>query len=1512
MPSKPSNKSGGNKTNASGSSGKGQKPNSASRTNTTGTTTAASTTTTAAAAAAPTASATSSATTAPSFDSLPHATSGERLKGVEVGSTIPALMSELGVLLQQTPGGGGGGSGGLPRGRNGGLLFEDADARASGSDAAAAVFGDDVSRRLDQISPGALERLSQVFQLQRRQAQTTNTNASANSAAASSKGGSGSPSAEAADSDDEDELDGTSGSSGATGHTTPAPAPPSTTSPNNTGPPGGGTSGSEYDAYSAAGRRHNLEEMFEMMQRSIGNYARGAAAVAAAGGGGALDGKEKPGSGVAALAGDMGLDPSAYSDPLTQLELFRAMMVATSKGRTAAGAGGAAGGAGAAGLEGKSEDTAETRARGQRSGNGGGGGAGGGGGNGGGGAGTGSGGAAGRVPGSIDLQASNPFQSFLDVLGPQLFGQVRLQQRAAVAGKAAAAAANVNGLSKDTEAATATAAVTPPSARDVDVTPNSAANLSDLQKRVEQVRVLSSSTLEELAADEVSDSTSGNLRGLLLGDPESSALALAAPETELSSAKVGYCLTEAAAVAVSMLWSYLGSQQKDAPLLLGWNREAAQRHFNLLLFRLRQELAGHSPANLTEIARCFGGGVAAEAEDVYRAINGVGVLLFFTCKPLALLEKTCAELGISLSDSANADSNIMPELIAEKLAAFFYPMKEGKLAFAHISFIPRLQVHEHAPGNYTCTIDNASNMGRMLRERLISNRFSCSKIKWRAAIVSDKEELKFLVWHRYSVPLSVHLLVRTSEPKKKKRSASAKDGGSAAENNNNGGEEKETSAADELRANSALFMERQVTAAPGEMIGFADDFLGLTVVLSSPTTLQHGYRTYNKADDRVVFQFSLQLSNTDGTSLDGGAAGMSVNKNGSKQATPQQQQQYDDAEPSVNGSVAGRTDGGDSKEDAEAEMRATVRAVVVAESAARAVLAETANLEYRHLQNDEFRGAHQSRRRAEDRERKALLAKVGPPPELMKEVDKLAQAVQAAQQQISKLSKERAKEDKENEKMAEKLAQQQGDLSKLMRTLESSETELAKLEAETKAVERRIEEKRARLARKEAKKAEQSQWTALKRVLEPTSSSTHHDTLAINDFGSFLQSTSTMVTLAAAPPPPLASGGMAATAAVYSTTVSGGMPPLSSSSGGGLTAFGTDPFSARQATTPPSSAANATPVFSTQPKMGMTTANTSGGLGANNMNTNVTAAAGASPHHPLLDGLGGNGGGGGSSSASTHPGMVSPKVPPSPGVASNASTAMGSRNSPASAMAGSLGSPGMSLASNNNPSNAVGGRSSASPSNAMMGTAGTPGGLSNAPPSAGGGLSFGLAPSLFSTNPVSHTAHANVVGGGGAAMGPGASAGSLYTSLDANAQPFSPSPPPGSPGSAAAAAASVSSNHGHSGGGGNTNHHNNGGGGFAFTVTAGAGVHPGLAGASAPLYQGGQAFSSGHELAGHAPSPFSTTPMSASGNGLFMMGNTGGGGGGANDLVHHQGMFPPQPHSSNEMLSFSTSLQWRS
>ncbi|CAJ1014732.1 hypothetical protein, conserved [Leishmania lindenbergi] len=1372
------------------------------------------------------------------FNSIPHATSGDRLIGVEVSSSIPALMSELGELLQQTPGGSNGSSDGVPsglwRGQNGGLLFEHLDtAAASPSETAAALFGGiDVNRRIEQISPSALERFSKVFNLQQRQSGFMSSAAGAVAAASattalkcsSSGGGGASATIEALDDGEDGDMDSASGSSTAADDVFRAAHRDSS---------------GDYNVFCAAARRHNFDDMFEMMQRSIGKYARKTS-------GGAAD--KGVGSG-----GDHGFDPSACSDPLTQLELFRAMMVATSKGRSNGG------GSVAAAHEAKADD-AEARLRD-----------------------TSAGGA------NAESGLANHFRSFLDVLSPQLISQLMLQQRAAKS--AGIGAGSVASAVKSGEATTTAAAAV---ARGVDMSTRGVANLSDLQQRVEQVRGLSSSTLDALAEDDVSESTSGSLRELLLGDPAGAAASgTVSPELELSSAKVGYCLTEAAAVAVSMLWSYLGSQQKEAPLLLGYTREEAQSQFNLLLFRLRQELFSQPAARLEEVSRCLGGCVQTDAEDIYRAINGVGVLLFFTCKPLPLLEKTCNELHISLSDSANTDCNIMPELIAEKLAAFLYPMKGGKLSFAHLSFIPRLQVHEHAPGNYTCTIDNASNMGRMLRERLLSNRFSCNKIKWRAALINDKGKLKFHVWHRHSTPLSVHVLLRTSEPKKRK-----KGGGNNVCVNGTAGEEKDAAAAsavEELRANSALFMEQQVTAAPGEMVGFTQDFIDLTVALSSPTTLQHGYRTYNKADDRLVFQFSLQLSCVDGAPLDGAAAANASNKVPVKQTS-------DDQEPSLSGSTEGKTDGGDSKDDPDAELHAAMHRISDSETAARASIEETAKWDYRHLLNDECREAHYARQRSEDRERKVLLAKVGPTPELIKEVEKLSQSVQAAQQQIAKLNKEKSKDEKEGERTAEKLAQHQAELSSLLSSLESGQSELLKLEAETKAAEARIVEKRARQARKEAKKAEQSQWTALKRVLEPTSLTTHHDTLAINDFGSFLQSAPVMAT--SMPQQPQHSAVLPAGPSLSSLlgSSSGGGPGILPLTGGsaGLSAFGTDPFSVRtpMTTSPGGGMANATPVFSTQPNVGLgTSSNLGNGTGTGGSgSTSPGASAGAiGGGHPHINGTSG----GAHGATPSHPGRASPMVPSSPGVISNASAAVGSCSSPASVVGAPIGSPGMPLSGGNGVSGNIGMDSSGSGSNG------------------GGGLSFGLAPSLFSTNPVSHTPHST---GGGGANANHSTPNNLYTSLDANAQPFSPSPPPTMPtaaiGSGPTPAASGS-------GGGNTSgnhsHNHSSGIGFAFTVTAGA--HPGLVGgSSSQIYQSGPSgFSSGsaHDMTSHSPSPFSMTPMSNPvASSIYGMG--GGNHGNTHDIQEHHahpqqhlGLLAPPSHTTNELLSFSTGLQWR-
>lgn len=953
----------------------------------------------------------------------------------------------------------------------------------------------------------------------------------------------------------------------------------------------------------------------------------------------------------------------------------------------------------------------------------------------------------------------------LDILSSEIMAQAlqdrgemeRLKTMRSNGNGATAAASAIPGF----EEATALATV-----RELSRATRGRPRMMDPEDRMTKVHSLSQPTLDELAVDGGAYTASSSSTSVQPG------------EASIGSSRVGACLTECAAVVVAMLWSSVDLNASD-PAFVAWQmRQETKEVYDALLDGLCQNLTQRSGAMwATEMMKHFGLSITTGVEDVYCAVNATALMLFFASKPLPLLERTCSELGVSLSDSANTDSNVMPELIAEKLAHLFYPMQCGRLSISAVSFLPRLQVHEHTPGSYTCTIDNASHMGRMLRERIVGNRFSCQKIKFRAVLIGTKGRLSLQVWHRSSTPLLLHAALRTCEPKKRKSKGGKGNGnGSAA-----AGEP-------ERLATVCQLSERSVEAAPGVMVSLNDESLDLAVLLDSSSLEDNGCRTYSADTNRITFQLALTLSNIDGAPLDGTNASVTATGKPSQQGAPPEEEAANPSEV----------------------LEKAVSDLSNSETTARQSIEDASNLEYRHLSNEECRSSQQAQRKAEDRERKALLAQVGPSPELLRDVEKLTNLVQVAQQNIAKLAKEKAKEEREVSKTEEKVSQQRAELKQLLLVIEQTEAQITRVDRDTVEAEARIKEKNDRISRKETRRAEQSQWTALKRVLEPTMTSSHHDTLAINDFGTFLHSPAPSASRrdddengAADAAPPRLSTSLGFQAAASPPTANS----LMASPGvlGGIAAFATDPFSVRP-TGPSNGLGTAPPVFSTHPKLG-------------------AAIGSAAP---------------GASSS-----LASPMVPPSPAMTSGISQ-MTNCSNPASSAAMTSGS-------------------------VLMG-----GGSSS------GGLSFGLAPSPFSTNPVSHTSH------------PHQGNGSLYTTLDANAQPFSPSPaPPGAtmaPNSSAGAGVTLSSSSG-GGGGGSVP--------FAFTVTAGVGTSAGVAVGNAisasgnsPLYQGGGNVFPCSEV-GSMPSPFTTASVSGGGDPFGSVSNGGIDG-----------------RSPADLLSYPSSLQW--
>lgn len=483
-------------------------------------------------------------------------------------------------------------------------------------------------------------------------------------------------------------------------------------------------------------------------------------------------------------------------------------------------------------------------------------------------------------------------------------------------------------------------------------------------------------------------------------------------------------------------------------------------------------------------------------EDVFLTISALGVLAFFSPLPVQLLETVCRELSIYNSDEIieSADLHHLPAMLAEKISYHFYSLRHPVPSIAKLPFMPQMQIHEHAPGRYTCTVDNANFLKVLLLHRLASNRFSCNKIHWYALLTVFRDKVSFFIWHRHSSSLFAKIVIRTQDPKKKRKNNSLSVGTNESLPN--------LEAA--LRESSALFLEHKAEVAPGELIGF-ESFVTLPVALSSLTTSQSGYRLYSSAEDRLVFQCALDLSNPDGTPL---AVNYERKKSTSnsqkgKAATSTKQPSSLATETSTGGQQTTQaTTTTETREVAKAEdekrLKEFVKAVgrlEKAETRDRNVVEQSWSQGYRQLMNEHGKSYQKALQKAKDRERKLLLAKVGPSPELQRELEVLTQAVLNNRSQVTKLAKAKLKEEEAIKKLREQIDEGNKELERLRQQLKSGDEVLAGIEAETAACAARVKES------EEARRRKQRELAAALRISDL--SATRHETLAINDLQSF-------------------------------------------------------------------------------------------------------------------------------------------------------------------------------------------------------------------------------------------------------------------------------------------------------------------------------------------------------------------------------------------------------------------------
>lgn len=467
-----------------------------------------------------------------------------------------------------------------------------------------------------------------------------------------------------------------------------------------------------------------------------------------------------------------------------------------------------------------------------------------------------------------------------------------------------------------------------------------------------------------------------------------------------------------------------------------------------------------------------------DAEGVYKAISGIGALLLFNTLPLDVLKKCCKELSIHTAEDAFMDPHLLPETLAEKISAYLYPLPSAeKISLSHLMFLPRLQVNECSAGTYICSIENARNIGQLPLERYTSNRFSCNKIKWRCILQFKRGFLHLYLWHRHTCSLNTHIMIRTAESKKRK-----------------GRQQSNSAEKAEDGSHPPLFMESEALAEPNELVA-VPRFLSLHDALSSLTTSSDGLRTYNPADDRIVFQLSLSINQTNGSF-------MSLDAENSRSIS------HKDSSADVGGELSQQSSvplNDDEKRLKAFLLRQAISIVTENEASAREVVSSTWHSGYRQLQYTEYREAQRARQAARERERKALLAKAGPSPELHREVEKYKQLVQTSQQQVAKLQKEKQAEEKENKKLKDKLEEARAELDRLRVAHDAKNAELAKIEEDTRAAQARVAEKRKTIEQRRQRREQINRWNDMKQDEQQIVATTNsHDALAINDFGLFL------------------------------------------------------------------------------------------------------------------------------------------------------------------------------------------------------------------------------------------------------------------------------------------------------------------------------------------------------------------------------------------------------------------------
>eukprot|EP00742_Colponemidia_sp_Colp-10_P012147 GILJ01013596.1.p1 GENE.GILJ01013596.1~~GILJ01013596.1.p1 ORF type:complete len:1525 (-),score=379.13 GILJ01013596.1:245-4201(-) len=549
-----------------------------------------------------------------------------------------------------------------------------------------------------------------------------------------------------------------------------------------------------------------------------------------------------------------------------------------------------------------------------------------------------------------------------------------------------------------------------------------------------------------------------------------------------------------------------------------------------LVLRLGKSLKELDPKVRANFSTVFGFTTPSpSAEEVCVAVMCVGIVAFFQPVSIATLERVCEEFGINdypqlLTD---CDPDFIHDILANRLCEYFYPeIRTLARNFNASSLLSILTIHENGPGSYTCHIDNASLIGVVPKQMTISNTYNCKKMKWRAQVVLNTDQaLSFITWHHNPSTYRIRATVRSSNaPKVPGLSGQNNAGGGKKGNANQSVDANATPAIPQNTNNAAewsippqhIYVSVEGVVLPGQRF-VIDKVVPLDIAYAALTTLQPNngtggsvLRIYNRPDDRLTLQFSLEIlevleshvpppvATATPKALNVKADGATVQELMVADAKAELKLKQEREKQEAAAAKAAK----DAADKEKADQAAAAAAAAAAEAAKKKkeppltkaqqqTLAKQAALEKKiktlegledtgrernaaaevaawALLDSEIKKSHEKKfAKQREREKKLVEELSKPDPNLQTQLSQLQQTVHAARTAVTKQNQDRTKDLKDLERLREQLGRRSKELESLRKLFDDQQAQLEEAEEEIVEVERRTAEKEAVINRRE-------------------------------------------------------------------------------------------------------------------------------------------------------------------------------------------------------------------------------------------------------------------------------------------------------------------------------------------------------------------------------------------------------------------------------------------------------------